>query len=172
MNRIQFKVRRSLVLYIHAVHGNVVAKTITFEGGCEHDGDLRLVNRIRDNYGALQVCDTMFGWRHIIPSDWTRAAARLACRQLSLGYLSKRVLVYSVIKLFHQNTDASSSTLELMDDVYIRKVTNCSCIENADRLNDCIEDIQSQQRTVITVNCSKKLMFSYICTKTRFYRKW
>ena len=125
-----------------------------------------------DNYGALQVCDTEFGWRHIILSGWTRAAARLACRQLSLGYLSKRVLVYSIIKLFNQNTDASSSTLELIDDVYIRKVTDCSCIENADRLNDCIEDIHWKRRTVITVNCSKKLMISYICTKAKFYRQW
>ena len=80
------KVRRSLVLYIHAVHGNVVAKTITFEGGCEHDGYLRLVNRIRDNFGALQVCESEFGWRYIIPLHWTQAAARLACRQLNLGY--------------------------------------------------------------------------------------
>ena len=64
----------------------LLLKTITFEGDCEHDGHLRLVNRIRDNFGSLQVCESRRGWRYITPSNWTPAAARLACRQLNLGY--------------------------------------------------------------------------------------
>ena len=64
----------------------LLLKTITFEGDCEHDGDLRLINRIRDNFGALQVCESEFGRRYITPLHWTQAAARMACRQLNLGY--------------------------------------------------------------------------------------
>ncbi len=59
---------------------------LKLEDDCEHDGDLRLVHKTEDNYGALQVCISQYGWRYIIPSGWTQAAARLACRQLNLGY--------------------------------------------------------------------------------------
>ncbi len=64
----------------------LLLKTITFEGDCEHDGDLRLVHKTEDNFRALQVCESRLGWRYITPSGWTEGAARLACRQLNLGY--------------------------------------------------------------------------------------
>ncbi len=61
-------------------------------GNCPNsmDGNLQLVHtQGQQNFGALQVCDSRYGWRYFINADWTIGAARLACKQLKLNYLSE-----------------------------------------------------------------------------------
>ncbi|XP_064397348.1 deleted in malignant brain tumors 1 protein-like isoform X2 [Halichondria panicea] len=97
------------------------------QGDCEHDGDLRLVNRIRDNFGALQVCESEFGWRYVTPLHWTLAAARLA---------------YAVL-----------GSLTLSNELrHIRKLRDANCVENAHALYDCIVS-EERKETVVTINC-------------------
>ncbi len=75
---------------MHAVHENNARGPWQFKGKCECDGDLRLVHKTEDNYAALQVCISQYGWRYITPSGWTPAAARLACRQLRYNMSEKQ----------------------------------------------------------------------------------
>ncbi len=61
---------------------------------CDNVGDLRLVHvhKRGENFGAIQDCIGGFGWRYLSRGGgWTEGAARLACRELNLGYLSKRL---------------------------------------------------------------------------------
>ena len=69
-----------------------------FKGTCDNVGDLRLVHNRGENFGAIQACgDVHYNdgtssteWRYVSSDGaWTEGAARLACRQLNLGYLSK-----------------------------------------------------------------------------------
>ncbi len=73
--------------------------TFHYKGGCgDNVGDLRLVHKIGENFGAIQACVYIGGalnsnnWRYFSSyGAWTEGAARLACRELNLGYLSKRL---------------------------------------------------------------------------------
>ncbi len=62
------------------------------QGTCNNIGDLRLVHNRGENFGAIQSCIEGYGWRYFSSyGAWTEGAARLACRQLHLDYLSKRL---------------------------------------------------------------------------------
>ncbi len=75
--------------------------TFHCKGACDNVGDLRLVHKRGENFGAIQACVyvefTYFSsnnnyWRYFSSNGaWTEGAARLACRELDLGYLSKRL---------------------------------------------------------------------------------
>ncbi len=64
-----------------------------YKGGCNNAGYLRLVHKIGENFGAIQACIGYYSsnqWRYFSRGGaWTEGAARLACRELNLGYLSK-----------------------------------------------------------------------------------
>ncbi len=81
-------------------------------GNCNNNnvGDLRLVHNSGGNFGAIQVCQDIPGshndqWRYFSSNGaWTDRAARLACRQLNLGYLSKRLAIgYKNIYIRYSN---------------------------------------------------------------------
>ncbi len=71
--------------------------TFHYKGDCgDNVGDLRLVHKRGENFGAIQACIDVWGtqheWRYLSSDEgWTEGAARLACRELNLGYLGKRL---------------------------------------------------------------------------------
>ncbi len=66
--------------------------TFHYKGACDNVGDLRLVHKRGDNFGAIQACIKGLGLRYFSSYGvWTEGAARLACRELNIGYLSKRL---------------------------------------------------------------------------------
>ncbi|XP_064397364.1 neurotrypsin-like isoform X2 [Halichondria panicea] len=107
------------------------------EDACEQNGDLRLAHNKGDNYGALQICDSQYGWTYITPAGWTQAAARLACRKLNLGY----------------NMNAASGSLRLSSDVYIFRIRQADCVEDQCKLYNCIEYEAQKQTAAVTINC-------------------
>ncbi len=75
------------------IHCNII-------DACGNVGDLRLIHNRGENFGAIQACRNVSGtehkWRYFSSNGaWTEGAARLACRQLNLGYLSKRLQKYN-----------------------------------------------------------------------------
>ncbi len=76
----------------YSLHSLLTQNTFHYKGACDNVGDIRLVHKRGDNFGAVQVCIRFDGWRYLSRGGaWTEGAARLACRELNLGYLSKRL---------------------------------------------------------------------------------
>ncbi|XP_064397350.1 neurotrypsin-like [Halichondria panicea] len=132
-----------LIVFYFLEFANCQEAQEPIQGNCNNNnvGDLRLVHNSGGNFGAIQVCQDISWsnndqWRYFSSNGaWTDRAARLACRQLNLGYLS-----------------ATTSTMELTRQVFKRVIESCSCVETTDQLSNCITD-DPRQITVATVNC-------------------
>ena len=152
--------------------------TSHYKGRCDNVGDLRLVHKRGENFGAIQACIYVEFtnspsinnnyWRYFSSNGaWTEGAAGLACRELDLGYLSKRLQSICLANPSQIVTDATSSTLVLTSEVYTRGLRSCTCVETANQLSDCI-DYYTQRTTVATVNCSKCCIYTF-AQEQRYY---